>query len=368
MNRRTWGVLLGLACLTTGVAPAADWPLFRGDGLQTGYTKEALPATLQVLWKFSTKDAIEGGAAIVGDTVYIGSADEHLYALALADGIEKWKYKTKGPVKATPGVRNGLVYLGDGEGTFHCVDAATGQARWTFRTEGEIIPSANFDGDRVIFGSADEFLYCLHARSGAEFWRFKVPGGPINPSPPIVEGRCFATGCDSTLHIISTTDGKEIASVELGAQIGASPAVAGELLFVGDMDRTVRGIDWKQAKVIWEYRHPDKEFPFYSSAAVVDDLVVVGGRDKLIHALSARSGEMKWTFSTRGKIDGSPVIAGDRVYVGSGDGSLYVLDLRQGNKLAEHPLGAPVSGSPAVAQKRLVLGTQDGIVFCFGAK
>ena len=45
------------------------------------------------------KDAIEGTAAIVGDTVYFGSFDQYLYAVSLADGKEKWKYKA-GPIKA----------------------------------------------------------------------------------------------------------------------------------------------------------------------------------------------------------------------------------------------------------------------------
>src|SRR5579859_2778586 len=72
---------------------AADWPLFRGNALQTGVAASSLPEKLEVLWKFETKDAIEGTAAIVGDTVYVGCTDEFLYAIDLASGKEKWKYK-----------------------------------------------------------------------------------------------------------------------------------------------------------------------------------------------------------------------------------------------------------------------------------
>ncbi len=153
--------VLSSLCLGVSVVPSsADWPLFRGNPLQTGVADSDLPTDLVVRWKFQTKDSIEAAAAIVGGTVYFGSLDEHLYAVELKSGKEKWKVKI-GPLKAAPSVKDGAVYVGDEEGFFHCVDAATGARRWKFETSGEIMSSANFAGDRVLFGSYDSTLYCL---------------------------------------------------------------------------------------------------------------------------------------------------------------------------------------------------------------
>ena len=49
----------------------ADWPLFRGDPLQTGVAKGALPDKLEIRWKVDLKKGIESTAAIVKDTVYV---------------------------------------------------------------------------------------------------------------------------------------------------------------------------------------------------------------------------------------------------------------------------------------------------------
>jgi eukaryotic-like serine/threonine-protein kinase len=374
--QRLLGILILLgAALTPPLA--ADWPTFRGNPLQTGMTEEPLPEKLEVLWKFQTKDSIEGCAAIVGDTVYIGSADEHLYALDLASGQEKWRHKLKAPIKASPAFKEWpasipdmipkerLLYVGDIDGVFYCLKPETGQVVWQFATEGEIIASANFADDKVLIGSGDETLYCLRGRTGEVVWKFKVPGGPVYPSAAVVDGRTFATGCDSTLHIISIADGKELASVELPAQVGASPAVVGNMFFVGAMSKGIVGIDWKKAKTLWE-QDPGTEF--YASPAVADGLVVVGGRDKQVYAFKAQTGALAWSFETGKKIDSSPVIAGPRVYIGSNDGNLYVLDLKNGTKIATYPCGSPVTGSPAVSGRRLIVGTRDGIVFCYGAK
>src|SRR6202035_2431901 len=117
--------------LFVGLTPSlrADWPLFRGNPLQNGIAESPLPEKLSIRWKIQLKDGIEATAAIVKDTIYVGSFDQHLYAVNLADGKEKWKYKA-GAFKAPPSVLEGAVFVGDEDGMFHCVDPATGAKRW----------------------------------------------------------------------------------------------------------------------------------------------------------------------------------------------------------------------------------------------
>ena len=89
-------------------------------------------------------------------------------------------------------------------------------------------------------------------------------------------------------------------------------------------------IDIKARKILWRYENPNRQFPFYSSAALADGRVIVGSRDKLVHAIDAATGKPAWTFTTRARVDSSPAVAGGRVYVGSSDGRLYVLDAAPG--------------------------------------
>src|ERR1700677_2976758 len=213
-----------------------DWPVFRGNPLQTGVVKAALPDKLEILWKVTFKDDFESTAAILGDTVYVGNFDEHLYALDLATGKERWKYKAgdaiKAPVSASE--KDGAVYVGDDGGKFHCVDAKTGKARWTFATEGEIAGGANFDGERVLIGSHDSTLYCLAKKDGSVVWKFKTQG-PVNGSPVVAGKQTFGAGCDGDLHILDLRNGNELATIALEGQAAATAAVIGDKLYVGTM-------------------------------------------------------------------------------------------------------------------------------------
>jgi outer membrane protein assembly factor BamB len=344
-----------------------DWPIFRGNALQTGVSSVLLPVPLEIReirWKVKTKDGIEGTAAIVNRTVYIGSMDEHLHALDLATGNEKWKYKAV-PFKAPASVKDGSVFIGDSDGIFHCVDAATGAKRWTFKTDAEIAGGANFSSDAVLFGSGDETLYCL-SMDGKERWRFKVPGGPVLGTPAIVAGRTFAAGCDSTLHVLDLATGKELGSVDLGGQIGATPAIVGDYMYIGTMTNQFLGINWKKPEIAWTFEAPKRQQPFYASAAVTDTLVIAGSRDKQVHALDRNTGREVWKFEGRNKFDSSPVIVGERVFAGCTDGNLYVLDVAKGTEINRVELGSPIIGSPAVGDGCLVIGTDDGTIYCLG--
>jgi outer membrane protein assembly factor BamB len=167
---------------------------------------------------------------------------------------------------------------------------------------------------------------------------------------------------------VSIATGKVVLEVSSGAYTGASPALLGRRAWYGTFDNQVLSVDLTSRKVVWRYEHPQRKFPFYSSAALAEGLAVLGGRDKLVHALDAVTGKERWTFATQARVDSSPAVAGGRVYIGSSDGRLYVLDLKTGAKLSAFEAGAALTASPAIAGGRVVIGAEDGRIYCLGGK
>ncbi len=373
LSRHTSYVIRILALLVCCLAIAASadyqrdaWPMFRGSPGLTGITSAQLPQILKLRWTFQAKDSIESSAAIEGDTVYVGSMDSSLYAIDLATGKLRWRYATNGPIQeSSPCVHNGVVYVGDLNGTLHAVNASSGKAHWTFNAEGEIRSSPNCFGNRIYFGSYDQNLYCLSTETGALVWKFTTEG-PVHCTPSIAKEYVHISGCDETFRAIHTATGKQAYAVPLGAYLGASAAIRDNHAYVGTFGNEVLCLDLQKRAVLWIYRHPTRSFPYYSSAAVSADRIVLGGRDKLVHCLERSTGKEIWAFLTKARVESSPLIAGNRVFIGSNDGLLYELDLMSGKKVWDFTAGAPLSASPAAAQGSLVIGSQDGILYCFG--
>jgi eukaryotic-like serine/threonine-protein kinase len=344
----------------------STWPMFRGSSALTGISLTELPQPLKLRWTFQAKDSIESSAAIVDGVIYVGSMDASLYAVDLATGKLRWRYATGGPVQdSSPCVQDGVAYIGDLNGVLHAVNVKTGNSNWTFKTESEIKSSPNCAKGKVYFGSYDQNLYCLSSSSGALIWKYTTEG-PLHSSPAIYNEQIYISGCDEIFRSIDVLTGKRIYELPLGAYTGASVAVRDDHAFVGTFGNTVIGINLKKREAEWVYSHPTRSFPFNSSAAITDDRVVLGGRDKMVHCLDRISGKAIWTFLTRARVESSPLILKNRVFIGSNDGLLYELDLKSGRKNWSFTAGAPLSASPAAAQECLVIGSQDGQLYCFG--
>ena len=242
----TFLLLFSIANATLG-----NWKSFRGNPQLTGVADSLLPDNPQLLWTFQAGDMIESTAAIVDGTVYIGALDGILYAIDARTGEKQWTYQANGSIKASPAIHNGIVYFGDGDGVFHAVDISTRKMKWQFSTEGEIISSANFAGDRVLFGSYDGFLYCLNRESGELVWKFETEGY-VHGTPGVwaqsesasgdAANFVILTGCDSYLRVINIDDGTQTQQVDLGAYVGASPAISQDQVYCGTYGTEILGI------------------------------------------------------------------------------------------------------------------------------
>jgi outer membrane protein assembly factor BamB len=365
-------VLTALCCAALSFGQTGEWPQFRGNAQLTGVAASTLPATLRLVWSWEAGESIESSAAISGGVVYVASMAGELAALDLATGKVKWKYKTGAEVgESSPAVAGGVVYLGDLGGTVHAVNAADGTAVWTFKTGSEIKSSPVVEGDKVLIGSYDTHLYALSVKTGEPVWKFQTTA-QVHSTPGIANGVTFIAGCDEIFHAIRIADGKEVYQIASHAYTGASPALTPTMAYFGTFDNQVLGVSLTQKKVLWRYEHPQRKFPFYASPAVYGGRVYVGGRDKMLHALDAKTGKALWTFLTKSRVESSPVYvkgaAGqkDRVFFGSNDGRVYGLDAASGQKVWEFEAGAGLSASPAVAAGMLVIGSQDGKLYAFG--
>jgi outer membrane protein assembly factor BamB len=281
-------LLISLLILLAARSVHADWTLFRGNPQLTGVATTELPKQMEPLWTVET-GGIESTAAIAAGTVYVASLeDKFLYAIELQSGKLKWKYEASDEIKSSPSVHQDTVYFGDELGVFHAIEASTGKKKWDFRADAGIISSANFAGDRVVFGSYDNHLYCLSLKDGSLLWKLET-AGYVHATPAIQGDNVIVTGCDGKLRVVRLSDGKEVGMIDMGAYVAASPALANGRVFVGTFGNQVLAVDLAAKKIAWQFEDASKKFPYYSSAAVTNKLVSVGGRDKVMRALDLES-------------------------------------------------------------------------------
>jgi outer membrane protein assembly factor BamB len=326
--------------------------VFRGDAQHSGiYQQLGVPLLHGIKWKFKTGGAVISTPAVIDGTAYFGSNDHYLYAVNLADGVQRWRFKTGSRVTSSPAVYNGLVYFASYDGNIYAVDAKSGEQRWKFASAGErrftghhlhgadpagesmpdpfdfYLSSPTVDANTVYVGSGDGNIYALDAASGALRWKFRT-GNVVHASPAIADGMVYIGSWDSYFYAIDAASGQE----RWRFKTGEDHEIANQV-----------GIQ--------------------SSAAVVDGMVYFGCRDSNLYALDAVSGTKKWAYSNKGSwVISTPIAKDGTLYFATSDSALFnAVDAKSGvlkYSLSFHHW--PMFSSPAIAGRNLYIGSHAG--------
>ncbi|MEQ9411322.1 MAG: PQQ-binding-like beta-propeller repeat protein [Fuerstiella sp.] len=358
-----------------GLTPPTEtsWASFRNGPAQRGLAGCQLADQPSLKWELKSRDGWIATCAIVGNHVYAPALQGWLYCLDRETGREIWRYRSIESVdetkfapgfKAAPLVTEAAVYLGDEDGVLHAIGRATGALMWKFTTGAEIAGGVAVYGRELLLASHDSQLYCL-SESGQEKWNFQTDD-MINCSPGVAEHFTFLSGCDAQLRVIDLNTGDEVRNVPMASQLVASPAIVGDMLYVGSHAGDFSAVNWKTGEIVWRYQG-DREMPYHASAAATDELILVGSHDKLMHAIDRQTGKPRWTFATKARVESSAAVVGDRVFFGSGDGNIYGLNLQDGRQIWKFNAGKPVNAGIAIGEGCLVVGEDDhnGTLRCF---
>jgi outer membrane protein assembly factor BamB len=349
---------------------AADWPMHRGGPQLQGRASMAAPQKPVLKWSYKATKAIKAPAAIAGNRVFVGDDAGVVHALDLESGKALWSFATEGAIEAAPLVLEGIVYIGSSDGRLYAIDAANGAVKWKYETDDKILGGATYARDPegkgwwILVGGYDMLLHCIDPATGTRLWTVETENY-INGTPGLTAaGEVVFGGCDAYIHVVSLKARAEIRKFESGAYIAGSAAFDGEVGYVGHYGNEVLAFKPGDGTILWKYR--DRAFPYYSSPALSDQHLFIGGRDKRLHCIDREKGNAVWTFQTRGQVDSSPVILGDAVVVGSSDGRLYCVNITDGKERWAYEIGASITASPAVSGNLIVIGAEDGVLYAIG--
>jgi len=317
-----------------------------------------------LVWRYQTADAVNSSPAIGSDgTVYIGSADNKLYAVNPAGGSD-WNFPTGLAVNSAPALgADGKIYFGSNDVYVYALHPDGGVKYWDYKTDGYVSSSPAIGADGTVYvGSGDENLWAFES-DGDFLWKLKT-GGDVGSSPAVAsDGVIYVGSDDGSLYAVDPADGSIKWSFKTGGKVSSSPAIGADgVLYVGSQDGCVYALDAADGTERWSCRTGGK----VGSSPVVgaDGTIYVGSDDNHLYALDPADGTVKWSYETGLWVRSSPAVGANGViYFGSLDGFIYALR-PDGSLYWRYETGAAVSSSPAVADDRtLYIGSTDGYLY-----
>jgi outer membrane protein assembly factor BamB len=192
--------------VVAGLAPAADWPQWRGLHRDDVSTETGLMASFpsggpRLAWKFEDAGVGYSGVAIAGGTIYgFGSTGdregEFVFALDEATGTQKWRTplvnekklpgfldQWGGGPRCTPTVDGDHVFVLGSQGDLACLETSGGKLVWQINLlkdlKGKLMSGWGYsesplvDGDQVVCspGGDEGALTALDKLTGKVRWR-----------------------------------------------------------------------------------------------------------------------------------------------------------------------------------------------------
>jgi len=173
------------------------------------------------------------------------------------------------------------------------------------------------------------------------------------------EGRRWSEAIRSSqpggLGCVPTTCGTGTA----GVAIYGSPAVAGDLVYIGGYNGKVYAFTSDNLSTRWVYPREGYLQPIVGGVVVGGGRAYFGDSDGRVYALDAATGDKQSEFKTNDKIWGTPAFAGDTLFIGSFDKKLYALNTGDLSLKWSFPTEGAIITQPLVSDGIVYFGSFD---------
>lgn len=391
---------------------ADDWPWWRGPA-RDGHAAANQSLPLQwsdgehVVWKVPVPGRGHGSPIVVGDRIYLNTADEErevqsLLCFSRATGELIWQQ----PVHEGGFVRGGNQKSSQASSTPAC----DGERLFvTFLNRDAVYATAlDFDGHQIwqkkvsdfvvhqgfaaspaVFGplvliAADHkgggggAVAALDRATGDVVWKHNRPATANYASPIIVQAagrdQVIFQGCD----LVSAYD--PLTGVELWKRDGSTTECVTSIVTDGEVVITSGGYPRNHVaavradgsnEIAWE----NGERVYVPSMLMQEGYLYAVTDDGVAICWQARDGEEQWKGRLGGTFSASPVLAGERIYCINEAGECFVFraDPNQFTLLGESRLGDEVFATPTICGGRIYqrVAERDGetrqeYLYCIG--
>ena len=212
------------------------------------------------------------------------------------------------------------VFVGTADNHLYAFEAETGELQWEFPTDHSIWAQPEYTEGYVYVASLDNSVYALDPNSGELKWETALEGS-VAGHPVLSEGLLYVPSFDRQLHALNANSGEELWAADAANWVWGSPAVGGGSVFYGDIDGNIYAVSAATGESQWTATVSGA----VQSALLYDDGVVFVSsgetegeeeqRGGALTALDAEQGDVIWQAETAAPVFSAPVMVGDSIVI-----------------------------------------------------
>jgi len=161
-------------------------------------------------WTYDSAQPLAGSPAVGEGAIFVGDA-RGVHAVTTA-GERRWRFQGR-PLDdhewhnwtyrgSSPAVADGTVYIGTADERVYALDANSGEQVWAFWTWNDATGAPVVTPDTVYVGSDDTVIYALDVDSGDRRWEFATSGRIDGAGGAVVDGRLYISTFQDGLYAL----------------------------------------------------------------------------------------------------------------------------------------------------------------------
>ncbi|HZF95669.1 MAG TPA: PQQ-binding-like beta-propeller repeat protein [Allosphingosinicella sp.] len=339
-----WSVSIGQGSSTSGRLGAP--PVIGGGRIYTMDTQAVIraldPQTGNTVWQrqltspqASGRTLFGGGVSFDNGRIYAVNGAGDAAAMDAQTGNVFWQVRPGGPLRGNPTIAGDTVYVVSQDNQLFALNTADGTQRWAVSGSAEAsgvfgAASPAFGQSTVVAGYSSGELTAYRYENGQEVWSDALTRttvttqvhalSDIDADPVIDAGRVYAIGQGGRMVALELNTGQRLWELNIAGT--GTPWVAGDFVFVITDTAQLLAIARTTGRVRWMsqlQRHRDVEDR--RGTITWRGPVLAGGRLVLVNTLgqivfaSPTDGSVLQTVNTNTPISLSPVVAGNTLYV-----------------------------------------------------
>ena len=370
------------------VSEQGSWPMYQGGPSLNGLSVDPQmsgPETSdkETLWVFDTEDGISGSPSVAGGILYFSTKRNQILALEASSGAIIWEFPTEAASDSVPAIAGDLVFSALKEGRLVALDRYDGSLVWDFKTSEPFFSSPNVFNGVLYVGSSDKSVYAFDATNGEMRWRYKA-GSRVTTTLAANDEIVAFTAQDNMVRIIDAKTGEFRLDYPTDAS-GGTVSLDGKRLFFGDLNGTLRAIDWTKVQqplekaarrfrlqmflwgfekkppilkgTVWRFRHPRESFQ--GTPTIVKGAVYIPTSVGSVYKVSASNGKPVWKYESGSRLTQSVTVKEGIAYVGDISGKIHGISTETGELVWEFFVEGKVTSPVVFAEGTLFVTTNN---------